>query len=43
MMKHLKFYYVLVGLPYVLLLIGAAFFIEPIKRTILNNPRNNFV
>jgi len=38
MMKHLKFYYVLVGLPYVLLLIGAYIFIEPIKRTILNNP-----
>nr|NIQ93843.1 hypothetical protein [Desulfuromonadales bacterium]NIR34068.1 hypothetical protein [Desulfuromonadales bacterium]NIS40167.1 hypothetical protein [Desulfuromonadales bacterium] len=38
MLRHLKMYYVLVALPYVLLLAGSAYFFEPIKRTILNNP-----
>ena len=38
MLKHLRMYYVLVGLPYVLLLGGSYIFFEPIKRTILNNP-----
>lgn len=38
MLKYLKIYYVLVALPYVLLLAGSAVFFEPIKRTILSNP-----
>jgi len=38
MLKYLKMYYVLVALPYILLLIGAKIFFEPIKKTILNNP-----
>lgn len=38
MFKQLKIYYIFVALPFVLLLLGAAFFIEPIKSTITKNP-----
>lgn len=38
MLKFLRMYYLLVALPYVLLLAGSAYFFGPIKRTILNNP-----
>lgn len=38
MLKILKLYYFLVGLPYVLLIAGAIFFFAPLKRVILNNP-----
>jgi len=45
MFKQLKIYYVLVTLPFVLLLIGASAFFEAIKGTIVRNPHPqiNFV
>ena len=38
MFKQLKNYYVFVSLPFVLLLVGAAIFIDGIKYTLLRNP-----
>lgn len=38
MFKQLKFYYLAVSTPFILLLTGAAFFHEGIKSTILRNP-----
>jgi hypothetical protein len=38
MFKQLKIYYALVSLPFVLLLLGSAFFYEAIKGTIIRNP-----
>jgi hypothetical protein len=38
MFKQLKIYYILVSLPFALLLIGSAFFADAIKATIVRNP-----
>jgi hypothetical protein len=38
MFKQLKSYYVIVSLPFVLLLVGSGVFIEAIKSTIIRNP-----
>ena len=38
MLKHLKVYYLLISLPFVMLLIGAAVFIDGIKYTLTTNP-----
>ena len=38
MFKRLRIYYLYTALPFILLLIGAAFYHEAILRTITNNP-----
>lgn len=38
MLKQLRSYYVYVALPYILLLVGAAYYFNAIKMTILRNP-----
>jgi hypothetical protein len=38
MFKHLKLYYIVVSLPFILLLTGSAFFYEAIRSTITRNP-----